>query len=74
MAAFAPGDRKVASVSKTSFDWDHNDRNDKFLLDDVDSPGGGWMESSGAEIDPSRELTAFVRASRQLSDAKLRQH
>src|SRR5215208_7117539 len=53
-------------------DWDHNDRHDKYLLDDVELQLiERWLKSPEvAEIEPSRELTAFVRASRLSSDTK----
>ena len=59
-------------LEERAADWDRNDRQEKDLLDDVELHlAERWMTSSdAAEIEPSRELTAFVRASRQLSEAK----
>ncbi len=53
-------------------DWDHNDRQEKYLLDDVElREAERWIKSpEAAEIEPSRELTAFVRASSSASEAK----
>src|SRR5215217_3268204 len=55
-------------------DWDHNDRHDKYLLDDVELQLiERWLKSPEvAEIEPSRELTALVKASRVSSDTKRR--
>src|SRR5215208_2555077 len=55
-------------------DWDHNDRHDKYLLDDVELQLiERWLKSPEvAEIEPSRELTALVKASRVSRDTKRR--
>jgi tetratricopeptide (TPR) repeat protein len=59
-------------LEERAADWDHNDRADKYLLDDVELRlAERWRESADdAGIEPSRELKEFVRASRQLSDTK----
>ena len=55
-------------------DWDHNDRHDKYLLDDVELRlVERWMKTPEAgEIEPSREFVAFVKASKLSSDIKRR--
>ena len=55
-------------------DWDHNDRHDKYLLDDVDLQlVERWLKSpEAAEIELSRELMAYVKASRLANEAKRR--
>lgn len=62
-------------LEEKAADWDHNDQDDKYLLDDVELHiAEEWMGSSdAAEIEPSRDLTAFVRASKQLSETKRRE-
>ena len=62
-------------LEERAADWDRNDRNEKNLLDDVElSVAERWMASSDAsEIEPSRELTAYLRASRQLSETKAKE-
>ena len=63
-------------LEERAADWDRNDRQEKHLLDDVElRVAERWMTSQDAsEIEPSRELTAFLRASRQLSDAKAKEN
>ena len=63
-------------LEERAADWDRNDRNEKNLLDDVElSVAERWMASSDAsEIEPSRELTAYLRASRQLSETKAKEN
>ena len=63
-------------LEERAADWDRNDRNEKYLLDDVElSVAERWMLSSDAsEIEPSRELTAYLRASRQLSETKAKEN
>ena len=53
-------------------EWDHNDRQNKYLLDDVELRlVERWLESpEAAEIEPSRELVAFVKSSRAAIDEK----
>jgi tetratricopeptide (TPR) repeat protein len=63
-------------LEEKAADWDRNDRNEKNLLDDVElSVAERWMASSDAsEIEPSRELTAYLRASRHLSETKAKEN
>jgi TolA-binding protein len=63
-------------LEERAADWDRNDRHEKYLLDDVElNVAERWMTSSdAAEIDPSRELTAYLRASRQQSAAKAKEN
>lgn len=63
-------------LEERAADWDRNDRNEKYLLDDVElSVAERWMASSDAsEIEPSRDLTAYLRASRQLSETKAKEN
>jgi len=63
-------------LEERAADWDRNDRLEKYLLDDVElNVAERWMTSPDAsEIEPSRELTAFLRASRQLSETRAKEN
>jgi tetratricopeptide (TPR) repeat protein len=60
-------------LEEKAVDWDHNDRQDKYLMDNGELLlAERWMESSdAAEIEPSRELREYIIASKQLSTTKI---
>jgi len=60
-------------LEERAADWDHDDRNEKRLLDDAELRlAQKWMEGSdAAEIEPSRELREFVLASEHLSKVNI---
>jgi tetratricopeptide (TPR) repeat protein len=67
-----PSEQIRKRLEERACNWDRTDRQEKDLLDDADLRlAERWLTSSdAAEIEPSRELITFVRASRQLTERR----
>jgi hypothetical protein len=62
-------------LEEKASEWNNKDRSDDLLLDEVDLRiAEEWIKSADtAEIEPSRNLGALVRASKQRIEAKRKQ-